>query len=443
LYRRSFVRALRAVAAGALASPLLAACASAPATPTAPPPTPAASAPPTVQPSPSPSPVTATATQPPTATALPTVTPSPSVVATRSPSPTAPGMRSPSATSSIKVGDPAVQVFLWGNPQTDLQLRLAKGGGFGWIKQSFEWRYIEPHVKGTFDWGEPDRVVSAVNAAGLKLIARVDNQPVWARADKVFPVVGPPDKLSDFTDFLSAMAARYKGRIHAYEIWNEPNLAREWGNKPPDPKGYVQMVAASYKALKAIDPNALVITAGMAPTTASGAIAMPDVDFLKAMYQAGLKGNFDLLGVHAAGYKAPPEASPDEVAKNPQYNHNEGAAGRIYCFRHVEDLRAVMTANGDAERRVAVMEMGWTSDDRPNSLYRWHSVTEAEKADYLVRAFKFARANWSPWMGMMTIIYQCAPHWTKNDEQYYWCITNPDGTSRPAYDELKKYLGGS
>ena len=148
-----------------------------------------------------------------------------------------------------------MQVFLWGNPQTDRELKLAKAAGFVWVKQSFEWRYIEPHVKGTFDWGEPDRVVDAVNAAGLKLIARVDNQPVWARADKVFPIVGPPDKMCDFTDFLGAMAARYKGRIQAYEIWNEPNLAREWGNKPPDPKGYVQMLSASYKAIKADRPR--------------------------------------------------------------------------------------------------------------------------------------------------------------------------------------------
>jgi hypothetical protein len=102
-----------------------------------------------------------------------------------------------------------------------------------------------------------------------------------------------------------------------------------------------------------------------------------------------------------------------------------------------------MVANGDADRQIAVLEMGWTADDRPNSLYKWHAVTEAEKADYLVRAFKFAREKWAPWIGMMTIIYQSAPHWTKNDEQYYWCITNPDGTTRPAYDALRKYFAGN
>ena len=51
---------------------------------------------------------------------------------------------------------------------------------------------------------------------------------------------GPPDNLSDFGDFVYALVSRYKtgspqGRVHAIEIWNEPNLAREWGNKPPNP----------------------------------------------------------------------------------------------------------------------------------------------------------------------------------------------------------------
>jgi hypothetical protein len=38
-----------------------------------------------------------------------------------------------------------------------------------------------------------------------------------------------------FGEFCGAMAERYRGRIGAYEVWNEPNLAREWGNEPPDP----------------------------------------------------------------------------------------------------------------------------------------------------------------------------------------------------------------
>ena len=396
-----------------------------------------------------PSPTSAPATPPPPAAPVSTNTPAPSATpaptSTAAGTPTAratraDGSRVPSTLLDMPSPDSAVQVFLWGNPNTDRDLKLAKDAGFGWVKQSIEWRYVEPHVKGKLELDEPDRVVKAVNAAGLKLIARVDNQPVWARAAQDFPVIAPPDKLRDFGDYVGALATRYRGKIHGYEIWNEPNLAREWGNKPPDPKGYVELLKVAYKAIKAADPEAIVISGGLAPTTASGDIAMPDADFLKAMYAAGLKGSVDMVGVHAAGYKAPPETSPADIAKNPAYNHGEGAAGRIYGFRHVEDLREIMVSNGDAGTRIAITEMGWTADPRPDSPYKWHSVTEAEKGDYLARAFKFAKANWSPWIGVSTVIYISAPHWTEKDEMYYWCITGPDGSVRPSYLALQKAL---
>ena len=332
--------------------------------------------------------------------------------------------------------DYAIQAFLWGSGSAQRDLGLVKEGGFRWVKQSIEWRYVEPHVKGQYEFGEPDRLIGMIEDLGLQLIARVDNQPVWARKDKIFPASGPPDKVQDYADVLHALASRYKGRIGAYEIWNEPNLAREWGNQPPSPKDYVALLKAGYEAIKAADPDAKVITAGLSPTTASGAIAMPDVEFVRQMYRAGAAPYFDLLGAHGAGYKAPPEMSPDDVAKDPAYNHGEGAAGRIYCFRHVEDVRQVMAENGDGAKRLAVLEFGWTTDPRPNSLYHWHAVSESDQASYLVGAYQWARANWQPWIGLMSAIYIAAPYWTPNDEEYYWSITWPDGTVRPAFRAL-------
>jgi hypothetical protein len=361
-------------------------------------------------------------------TATPVATARPSAPAsTPQPTPAPQGMTSP---------DYGIQVFLWGSATAERDLGLVKEMGFRWVKQSIEWRYVEPHKKGSFEFNEPDRLLGLIESAGLRLIARVDNQPVWARADKVFPGNGPPDRIQDFADFVHALAVRYKGRIAAYELWNEPNLAREWGNAPPDPKHYVELLKAGYEAIKSADPQALVISAGLAPTTASGAIAMPDIQFIKEMYQAGAAKYFDLLGAHGAGYKAPPEMSPDAVASDPAFNHGEGAAGRIYCFRHIEDVRKVMEENGDGAKRVAVLEFGWTTDNRPGSPYQWHAVTEQQQADYLVGAYEWARAHWQPWIGVMSAIYIAAPYWTPNDEEYYWSITRPDGTVRPAYRAL-------
>ncbi|MBI4319868.1 MAG: cellulase family glycosylhydrolase [Chloroflexi bacterium] len=349
----------------------------------------------------------------------------------------------PALPNWAKTGSPdyALHVFLWGNgATTERDLANVKSAGFGWVKQRFEWRYIEGNGKGKFEWNEPDRIVEAIGKAGLKVIARVDNQPKWSRKDDLFPGTGPPDNPADFVDFIYALAGRYKGRIHAYEIWNEPNLAREWGNKQPNAAEYVAMLREANKAIKRADPTAIVITAGLSPTTASGAIATPDVAYLKEMYAVGARDHFDVLGVHGAGYKAPPEMSPDEIAADARYNHGEPGVGRVYGFRHVEDLRAVMVQNGDENKQVAVLEFGWTSDNRPGSPYAWHAVTEEEKADYLVRAYKYAKQNWFPWAGVMSAIYIAEPRWTKDDEQYYWSITGPDGSKRPAYDALKSLI---
>jgi hypothetical protein len=95
-----------------------------------------------------------------------------------------------------------------------------------------------------------------------------------------------------------------------------------------------------------------------------------------------------------------------------------------------------MVDNGDSAKRLAVLEFGWTTDPRPNSLYHWHAVSESEQATYLVGAYQWARANWQPWIGLMSAIYIAAPYWTPNDEEYYWSITWPDGTVRPALRAL-------
>lgn len=332
-------------------------------------------------------------------------------------------------------------MFLWGNASTTARdLQLARDAGFHWVKQRFEWRNIEGKAKGEFEWDEPDRIVDAISQSGLKVIARVDNQPEWASSSITWPGSGPPDDLSDWTDYLTALASRYKGRIQAYEIWNEPNLDREWGDKPPDPAAYTAMLKASYAAIKAADPDALVVSAGMSPTTTNTQQAMPDLQFIQQMYADGARGSFDILGVHAAGFKADPCMDPGEVAASADLTNNDPSPldlRRAYAFRHVEDVRALMLAQGDGAKQMGVLEMGYTTDVRPDSAYQWFAVDRDQQARNLVAAFQCARQNWQPWMGFMTVIYIPDPAWTQRDEQYWWSITNPDGSVRPAYTALK------
>ncbi|MFN8633287.1 MAG: hypothetical protein U0893_05475 [Chloroflexota bacterium] len=348
----------------------------------------------------------------------------------------------------VAPASPAVHVFLWGHrEEADRDLKLAKDAGFTWVKQRFEWRNIEKIKKNDFQWFESDVTVDRINKAGLGIIARLDNQPDWARKDKIFPASGPPDNIEDWKDFVQEFAERYKGKVQIYEIWNEPNISREWGNQKPDAKAYTEMLKVSYTEIKKIDPNAIIVSAGLSPTTEQSDRAISDTVFLKDMYANGAKAYFDMLGVHAPGFKASPDMDPGVVAKDPQLSNpgdqSPETAKRAYSFRHAEDLRKIMEDNGDAGKQVSIMEMGWTTDSRPNSPYAWHAVTPEQQADYLVKAMQYAKQNWSQWVGPMVVLYIPEPEWTANDEQYYWSITNPDGTARPAYNALKAFLLGA
>jgi hypothetical protein len=330
-----------------------------------------------------------------------------------------------------------MNVFIWGSPATtDRDLGRLRDAGFTWQKTLFKWREIEP-VRGLYAWGEADRVVRASAAAGIKIIARLDFQPTWARLDGANN--GPPDDYEDFRRFVSEFVTRYRsdspiGTVQAIEVWNEPNLAREWGGAPVNEAqagDYVRLLQTGYTAAKAADPSVVVISAGLSPTGWSDDTARPDDQYLQWMYAAGAKPYFDVLGAHGPGYKASPDVSPEEAAANPLYGGH-----RSFTFRRVEDLRAIMVANGDAAKQVWLLEFGWTTD-LVNPAYAWHRVTPEQHGEYLVGAYRWAHDNWSPWIGVMALWTLPDPSWQPGREELWWAVGNPDGTDRPALTRLR------
>ncbi len=377
------------------------------------------------------------------ATLAPTMTVAAAGPAATDEPPTEPATATPRPAKSLRMDSPeyGMQIFPWWRPEVGSRdFQVVADAGFGWAKVNFGWREIEGAGKGVYDWSRTDEIVRMAEENDIDLVVRVDHQPAWAGGG--FPVNGPPDNYQDLADFFAAMATRYRGRIRAYQVWNEPNLAREWGGRLPDPGQYTKLLRVCYQAIKAADPNAMVISAGLSPTGTWNEQARPDDWYLESMYIAmnealgSSDGYFDVLGAHAPGFKSPPERDPAQVAADPDLGGQ-----RAFAFRHVEDLRAIMVKYGDADKQVAILEFGWTSDPRPDSPYNWHAVSEETKADYLVRAYQYAKQNWSPWIGLMSLIYICDHDWTPEDEQYWWSISDPgwpEFKPRPAYTALKQ-----
>jgi len=334
----------------------------------------------------------------------------------------------------------SIQTFLWWDEgQAGMQLDMIQRVlNFTYVKQSFAWRDIEPK-QGEWDFTQSDRIVDAVEERGMKLIVRLGQVPDWATEDDTVNASEshdtPPSDLEAWANYCGTLAERYQGRIVAYQIWNEPNLAREWGEKEPNAEEYVQVLAACSKAIRTADSEAILISAGLSPTGVQNAIAHRDDIYLDAMYRAGFQQYIDVVGIHAPGWGIDPSYNPDDAEK-------EGR-GRWATFRRVEDLRKIMIMHDDAARQVAILEFGYTTD-KVNSDYAWFAVSEEDQARYTIEAYKYAAEHWRPWVGLMNLIYMPNPRWTEADEEWWWAIGTPDGKMRPIYfslAQMDRYCG--
>ncbi len=297
-------------------------------------------------------------------------------------------------------------------------LQLADKGGFSWIVQLVEWREVEP-APGEFFWEYTDWLVRAAEYYGLDLVLRLDHPPEWAvLADNAVPV-----DVAAYAAFVGRVAARYQGRVTAYAVWNEPNLAAEWAGRPPNPAGYVELLCAAQAAIRTADPHALVVSAGLAPTNHTDASALDERRYLQAMYAAGASACFEVLGAHPYGFAYPPD--------DPHGAHDGLNLARL------ADLRAIMVESGDGGKPVWATELGWTTDP-VGAGQQWLQVSEEEQSRYLVGAFERAGQEW-PWLERIAV-WNLSQGLAADDEKRGYSILADDGRPKPAYEALAEML---
>jgi Tol biopolymer transport system component len=320
------------------------------------------------------------------------------------------------------VANVADQDFALGVNIADLSMAyLVNDLGFKWAKGYVNWATVEPEP-GQLNWIDPDNVVKAFDDQQLSILMRIHGTPAWARPSES-PLSYPPPNLEEFEVFVTELANRYKGKVAAYEIWNEPNLNYEWGNLEPNPVTYTEMLKTAYKAIKKVDPNALIVTGGLATTGNGSATAYGDLTFLQAMYDAGAKDYFDVFGSHPYGYGQPPDTS-----------HVDGLS-----FDRVAAQHAVMAANGDGDTPIWITEAGWVLQTHWDlGEHAAIGVTEAQQAEYLVRAYQKTRQEW-PFVQaffLFNLDFSVAPWYQAGEPMRWYAILNPDHTPRPAYTQL-------
>jgi hypothetical protein len=323
--------------------------------------------------------------------------------------------------------------------------------GFHWIRQEFPWEDIEIHGKGDFvdrrndldgdgqvdavdAWAKYDSIVALAEAYDLDVIARLSNPPAWSRAlTDTVGTYAPPDDLNDWGDYVYSVVSRYRGRIRAYQLWNEPNVYPEWGEKPVDPESYTELLCEGYRRAKRADPNALIISGALAPTVSlhpgpGPALGMNEFVFLQRMYDAGAGPCFDVLSVN--DYML--WSGPTDRRMRPL---NINVSRPAY-------VRDIMVANGDAEKPIWIGEMNANAvpnDPAIAGLGTYGQVTLEEQARYAPLAYQRIREEW-PWVGVVNFWFFKRPdERERNQAMYYFRMVDPDFTPMPVYDAIKEY----
>ncbi len=320
-------------------------------------------------------------------------------------------------------------------------LQMIKDSGFTWIRQQFPWADIEIGGKGDFTdrrnpparsaWDKYDNIVALAEQYGLQMIARLSAPPKWAHAGYAdLGDFGPPANFQDYADFVAAVVSRYKGRIHYYQIWNEPNIYPEWGNQSVNPEDYTKMLCMAYQRAKQIDPSVVIISAALAPTVAQDGRDLSDLIFLQRMYNAGAGKCFDILSAQGYGLFS----GPGDHRLNPLTTN---------VARH-ELLRDIMVQNGDANKPIWLSELNWDAvPANPVGIQDWGKygiATEQQQASYVPETYDRAKKEW-PWVGVMAIwFFKRATDTERNQSWYYFRMLEPDFSPTPLYESMKRYL---
>ena len=182
--------------------------------------------------------------------------------------------------------------------------------------------------KGVFDWSNLDAAVANAQTHGMGNILYVlAGTPSWATDDPssggaagVLPgAAGMPKDIGDWDDWVRAVATRYKGKINAYQVWNEANLTTFSTGTPAE---MAKLTKHAYDIIKSVDPSATVV----APSTGTR-LGGPFKKFYPA-YLAQLKSMgwpVDVFAAHT--YPASKGTPTDRAALAKQWIAMLDAAG--------------------------------------------------------------------------------------------------------------------
>ncbi|HKY51559.1 MAG TPA: beta-galactosidase [Candidatus Limnocylindria bacterium] len=290
------------------------------------------------------------------------------------------------------------------------QIALMKEAGVEWVRLPVRWQWLEPQ-RGSYRWERYEGAIDQARDADLKLLAVLGGTPLWSSGidRRTLPRSiewdsFEPRETSDFAAYVYRVVDRFRGRIAAYELMNEPNSPVHW-NPRPNAARFVELLCAGYLAAKYADPNAVTVVGGLNGNGLTLGWEAPESrDFLKAIYRGAGARCFDVMAIH-------PFAHPTEN-------------GIAVLQSWIDETRRYMAAQGDA-RELWLTETGWSSG---RALWGHTTISEEQQAEWV-------RAIYRDVVGPQKIFWYNfkEDHANPTDPEAQWGWVRADLTPKPAF----------
>lgn len=314
--------------------------------------------------------------------------------------------------------------------------------GMNWVKAQIQWWLVEPDPAGEDQWFFYDAVIDEAHNKGLRLMLSIVGAPEWTRA--AGGENGPPDDYNEYARFLGELLDRHPGKIDAIEVWNEQNLDREWTSANGiSPEDYVRFLQVAHDAIKAKDPNIIVISGALSPTGSGDWVRWADdFEYMERALAAGMLSYADCVGAHHNGYNIGPDVTFDAAGASTQ-----AASSRFrgpfdnphhsWSFKTTIDTYADMVQAVDPNKKLCVTEFGWASTEGytefPTGFEFAQDNTLQEQADFIVQAFTQMRESGDVWLSFLFNFDFGNKGAGPTDDPVPYSIIDTQGIPRPAY----------
>jgi len=267
--------------------------------------------------------------------------------------------------------------------------------------------------KGRFNWSILDELVALAESHHVSVLYTFGTIPTWASSEPNLPqcapgqpragccfrapgACAPPRNLQAVDDFVTALVTRYRGRIGAYELWNEPHNKFYWNGSAADLAILTQHAA---RAIRSIDPQALIVSPSGTP------------QFMEAYWASGQAPIVDVVALH--GYPAAVgNAFPESIDSGAAH-----AFKSVVAKYHLQDKPL------------------WDTEASWGVTVRWQMTDPDKQAAFVARHYLLH------WSSGFTRYYWY--NWDSTNLGTLWDPTNGENKGAMAYRQVYQWMVGA